>query len=630
MVSLLLTRLWQILALLCLLLLNAGTARGGTISGTVKDAGTLALIANMDLDLFDSAKNPITTVNPVTNGSGAYSITSLAAGQYYLRCDPAVTDPYVDQYYPGVFLESQAGVITVPASGTVTIDFLLQRGATISGRVLNATSGVAIPNIDLDVYSSDRSIIGSIDATSAADGSYILGRFPAGTYFVRGDPAVGQPYVLSYYDWQPSLDSATPIQVTGTGGFGGIDIHLSPGGWLSGTVTNSTGTILLAGIDIDVFNSSGTFLPDYDGMTDANGAYTVSLPPGSYYVMADPTAEQQYVDTYYPNQPTLTGAQLVSISAGATTSGVNIRAPWGGTISGFIRSSSSTPLSGIKAIILDSNFNVVKGTTGTSGTDGSYLAGALLPGTYLVRGDGDSATGYAFQYFDHKVLRSQAQWVTVSQGQNTPNINFSLDRAGWLSGVVRAGDTSLPLAQVSVDVYASSGELIGALHEKTVGDGTFKFGRVPAGSYLVKADPGGLYAYYPQYFLHSFLAASATSVPVTSLNTTAGVHFELASKQTGIPDGNNLRDLMTVSPNPFRGQARLHFTVSRATMVEASVFDLSGRRVEELMAPRFMTPGSYDVTWDGRDGSHIRVAKGFYFFKLARGESVLVRPVLRD
>src|SRR5262245_1546912 len=116
-------RVGPILLVLCVLPLVTRPARGGTISGTVKDAGTMALIAGMDLDLFDSAKNPITTVNPVTNASGAYSITSLPAGQYYLRCDPAVTDPYVDQYYPGVFLESQAGIITVPASGTVTINF---------------------------------------------------------------------------------------------------------------------------------------------------------------------------------------------------------------------------------------------------------------------------------------------------------------------------------------------------------------------------------------------------------------------------------------------------------------------------------------------------------------------------
>lgn len=616
--------------LLLFLVFGGFSSEAGTISGTVRDAVTLAPIATMDLDLFDGAKNPINTVNPVTNGSGVYSISSLAAGQYYLRCDPAVTDPYVDQYYPGVFLESAAGVINVPASGTVTIDFNLQRGATISGRVLNATSGLAVPDIDLDVYSSDRAIIGSIDAASAADGSYTLGRFPAGTYFVRGDPAAGQPYVLSYYDRQSSLGSATPIQVSGTGNFGSIDIHLPPGGWLSGTVTNSSATILLAGIDIDVFTSGGTFLPDYDGTTDANGAYTVSLPPGSYYVMADPTAAQQYVDTYFPDKPTLSGAQLVSVSAGITTSNINIRSPWGGTISGFIRSASSVALPGVKAVVLDSNFNVVKGATGLSGADGSYLAGAVLPGTYLVRADGDSASGYAFQYFDHKVLRSQAQWITVTQGNDTPNVNFALDRAGWMSGIVRGGDTSLPLSSVNVDVYALNGELIGALHEKTKIDGTFTFGTVPAGSYLVKADPGNLYAYYPQYFLHSFLAASASAVPVTALTTTSGVHFELVSEQTGVEDSGSARELASVSPNPFRAEAKFMFEVGRSSMVEVSVYDVNGRRVEELIAPRFMTPGSYDVSWGGLDAQSRRVAKGLYFIRLARGASVVVRPIIRD
>jgi flagellar hook capping protein FlgD len=608
----------------------SGPVSAGTITGTVRDAITSGTIANMDLDLFDSAKNPIAAVNPVTNSSGVYSITSLAAGQYYLRVDPTVTDPYVDQYYPGVFLESQAAVINVAASGTVTINFSLERGATLSGHILNAVSGAAISDIDLDVYSSDRVIIGSIDATSALDGSYLLGRFPAGTYYVRGDPAPGQPYVLSYYDRKSSLASATPVQVSGIGNIGGIDIHLSPGGWISGTVANSNGTILLAGIDIDVFNSSGVFLTDYDGMTDANGAFIVSVPPGSYYIMADPTAEQQYVDTYYPDKPTFTGAELVSVSAGATASGINIRAPWGGTISGFVRNAGLAPLAGIKTVILDTNFNVVKGASGLSGADGSFLAGALVPGTYLVRADGDSANGYAFQYFDGKILRSQAQWVTVAQGQNTPNINFALDRAGWLSGVVRAGDTSLPLVQVSVDVYATSGEQIGALHEKTASDGTFKFGRVPAGSYLVKADPGGLYSYYPQYFLHAFIAASANPIPVTALNTTAGAHFELVSRQTGVSDEEVRPDMISVSPNPFRAQMRLRFTLARSSMVEASVYDVAGRRIEELVLPQFMPAGTHDVIWDGLDNAERRVAKGLYFVRLARGNSIVVRQLVRD
>jgi hypothetical protein len=281
-------------------------------------------------------------------------------------------------------------------------------------------------------------------------------------------------------------------------------------------------------------------------------------------------------------------------------------------------------------VILDANFNVVKGASGLSGSDGSFLAGALIPGAYLVRADGDSANGYAFQYFDHKTLRSQAQWVTVTQGQNAPNINFALDRAGWLSGVVRAGNTSLPLAQVSVDVYALSGELIGALHEKTASDGTFKFGRVPAGSYLVKADPDGLYSYYPQYFLHSFLLASANAVPVTALSTTAGVHFELVSKQTGIGEGEVRREAMSVSPNPFRTVARLRFSLDRPAMVEAGVYDISGRRVHELIAPQFMGAGVHDVAWDGLNDARSPVAKGLYFIKLARGESVVVRQVIRD
>jgi hypothetical protein len=65
-------------------------------------------------------------------------------------------------------------------------------------------------------------------------------------------------------------------------------------------------------------------------------------------------------------------------------------------------------------------------------------------------------------------------------------------------------------------------------------------------------------------------------------------------------------------------------------MVEAGVFDVNGRRVQELIAPRFMTPGSYEVAWDGLDDRRSQVARGIYFVKLVRGDSVVVRSVIRE
>ena len=68
-------------------------------------------------------------------------------------------------------------------------------------------------------------------------------------------------------------------------------------------------------------------------------------------------------------------------------------------------------------------------------------------------------------------------------------------------------------------------------------------------------------------------------------------------------------------PNPLTSGSTLRFDLARATSARLEVFDLSGRRVA-VLADRELTPGRYDLHWDGRGETAGRLGSGLYFVRL--------------
>jgi subtilisin family serine protease len=88
--------------------------------------------------------------------------------------------------------------------------------------------------------------------------------------------------------------------------------------------------------------------------------------------------------------------------------------------------------------------------------------------------------------------------------------------------------------------------------------------------------------------------------------------------------------LEAVAPNPGPGPAVLRFSLPRAAPVGLAVFDLSGRRVRELVREE-LPAGRHTARWDGRDAAGRAVASGCYFVRLegagavATGKFLVVR-----
>ncbi|OGF22766.1 MAG: hypothetical protein A2V63_06300 [Candidatus Eisenbacteria bacterium RBG_19FT_COMBO_70_11] len=71
-------------------------------------------------------------------------------------------------------------------------------------------------------------------------------------------------------------------------------------------------------------------------------------------------------------------------------------------------------------------------------------------------------------------------------------------------------------------------------------------------------------------------------------------------------------------PNPMRGQGTVSFSLAREEAVELAVFDLRGARVRTLQSGA-MSPGHYNVTWDGRDDAGRAIRGGMYFLHFQAG-----------
>jgi len=83
------------------------------------------------------------------------------------------------------------------------------------------------------------------------------------------------------------------------------------------------------------------------------------------------------------------------------------------------------------------------------------------------------------------------------------------------------------------------------------------------------------------------------------------------------------------SPNPARGAVSLGLALSgdASRSVEASVFDVQGRRVKTLLDER-MPAGTLRITWDRTDDAGGLVAHGIYFIRLRSGSFIATRRVL--
>lgn len=134
----------------------------------------------------------------------------------------------------------------------------------------------------------------------------------------------------------------------------------------------------------------------------------------------------------------------------------------------------------------------------------------------------------------------------------------------------------------------------------------------------------------------TIVAAGVSGAIVTWLDTRSGSPDVYALQvlaaggtQTGVPQSTPPAvALAPAFPNPARGSLTLRFVLPHDSVVGLAVYDVSGRRVRELVSGE--RPGGENViAWDMRDEHGRDVAAGIYFARLEAGQSTFTQKLVR-
>jgi acetyltransferase-like isoleucine patch superfamily enzyme len=504
--------------------------KGGSISGTVTDSATSLGIGSIDVSIYDANGNYLTY--GYTDSNGAYTtLRALPAGTYFARTFSY--SGYLDEVYDGIACSGWCDVtggtpITVGAVEDVTgVDFVLDKGGSISGTVTDAATAAAIALGYIYIY--DESGDYAADGYTDSNGDYTTYQgLPAGNYFAVTDNYSG--YLNELYDNIPcasgcDVTSGTPITVGAGEDVTGIDFALDKGGSISGTVTDSATAAGLEDLEIDIFNASGDYVAY--GYSDSNGNYTTyqGLPAGTYYAIA--YSYSGYLNELYDNIPCASGCDVTSgtpitVGAGEDVTGIDFALDKGGTIAGAVTDAATSLGIGSTSVqIYNESGNYVG--YGYTDSNGFYKTRQGLPaGTYFARTYNSS--GYLNELYSNMPCASSCDVttgtpITVGAGEDVTGIDFALDKGGTISGTVIDSATSLPIEGERVRIYDASGNYLTYDYTDVAGAYAITMG-LPAGTYYALAF--SYHGYYNELYDNISCASGCDVTTGTPISVGAG------------------------------------------------------------------------------------------------------------
>jgi carboxypeptidase family protein len=514
--------------------INFALTRGGRISGTVKDLVGNP-IPNIGVQIFSPSGTFVTSTN--TDNLGNYITQSgLATGSYFARTINSTG--WINVIYPSSTCQNCPVTTGSPIPVTVAqttpgIAFTLAKGARITGTITDAVTGQPLNGVGVSVYLADGTSVGGTGTNFS--GGYSTQGLPTGTYYVRTNNGLG--YVNRLYDAldcvRCAVSSGTPVAVTAGDVRSGVNFALSPGGRISGVITDAAG-VPLPGIFVNVFDSAGFGVTS--ATTNAAGAYTTfsGLTSGAYYVKTSNSVG--YVNKLYDSFTCLqcnpiTGKPVV-VATGATTSGINFALSAGGRIAGTV-SGGGTGLTGARVDIFSSSGLFLTGTQ--AGTGGQYITGeGLPPGTYYLVSE--NISGFIDQLYDGNSCGfacavTNGKGVVVAGAATTSSIDFNLTPGGRISGRVTDKATGNGIANVEVDIYNSTGATVA--YGVTDGLGNYKsFGGVATGNYFAQTFYSSRTTPYVSKVYNDVTCpacnpTTGTPIAVTTGGLTSGIDFAL-------------------------------------------------------------------------------------------------------
>jgi protocatechuate 3,4-dioxygenase beta subunit len=350
--------------------LNDQMTRGAVISGTVTDAGTGAPLSQVCGVALASPDSEFSAGDGCTDEDGRYAMSAVQPGTYYLKFDDDT----------GAHTPYRSGPVDVP--GDITYDVAMKAGASITGIIRDARTGVVVPDVCTELYdaaSGEQVFTGGSDCTGIA-GRYSLRGVPPGHYKLLFSTDSESEYVEGWY----AASNNGPAVVTITEGEAlTIDGTVRKGGVISGRVRDAkTGEPLAR-----ICATTGYYSPragevvDTDrqpSCTGADGTYALKgLKTGRYKVQFF-DASDDHAWQFYPDKPDRDTAQWVSVRVERVTAGIDGSLPEAGSVSGTITDAATgEPIGQVCVDTVSARTGHPIGMTTCSDADGHYSARGL-------------------------------------------------------------------------------------------------------------------------------------------------------------------------------------------------------------------------------------------------------------
>ncbi|KAA3603028.1 MAG: carboxypeptidase regulatory-like domain-containing protein, partial [Calditrichaeota bacterium] len=381
------------------------------------------------------------------------------------------------------------------------------------------TANCAVKLIDVN---SGNELTGNVNAM----GQVSFASIPNAMYLAKTELLGNQTLGDLWWNDEVSPENASQVNVT-NGSTANLTFNLPQGNSILGNVVDFSSSPI-ANVPVNVVTDNFDFVKTVT--TDANGDYELShLPIGDYYVFFEGSA-LGLVDLWNGNSTTPTFT--VTVDASGNTTGIDVTLFQAGSISGNVTDLNSGIISqGEVAVAILANIEDGPIAFTMPDANGDYTVDGLPVDDYLVACVAAEDTLYwVLQFYPNATLDLiNAQTVSVTANNDTPNINFSMEKGGKFSGTVfDENGNNLDLNDAEITIFDESGDFVWADNEIDFqnGDYVFEF-PIPVGNYFIELkDLEGFYI--SQFYFTQFEIEDADTVKIELEAETDGVDFNLS------------------------------------------------------------------------------------------------------
>jgi len=609
----------------------------GSISGNVKDESDDSPISDAFVYVI-SPDNPQLFGQSMVDENGNYHIKGLKSAKYYVFASAA---EYRDEiYYNAMNLDDAVAVDVVEPNETSGIDFRLDKGGIISGKIVGKDGN---PLKDVFVEAWDKADAAAIKdsismlmggyfgyAVSDENGMYEISGLNDGNFLVASSVYDSWSCHMKWYDNVDHVEDAASITVKKGQPVTDVDFQMNfvkVEGVISGVISDKNNEPL-SNAYVQVQSIEESWVWEYC-ITDEQGKYRFErLPAGKYLISVGVQNGNEYVYRWYDDADNIKDATAVIIDDENDNVIIDMKMSFTlpeGVIAGKVVDDNGKAILNAAiqlspASIEDTCFVQCVWAKTQSDSSGNYKLEHLPAGEYYLSAMAWSAESFAEQWYENADNPKDATKIILSDNETRNDINFTLELKsvmGSISGTVTDSISGQPIARAYIEVSPAMdyyGMHYSAFYAVTDADGHFNIDNIYKGNYIVTVYADGAYEYYtntkkPFKAAVVDVAAEKTTMVNFDLNKLSYGNAEI-SGQVVLEDQNTTLEIAVVLARAVNSSSKgpEYCTVTNSTGSYKLQGLANGDYYVMCFAPEVIGE-YYENSWDPSTATVVKVSK---------------------